>query len=101
MINGCLSDDGVDMYYIERQKKYKDTDVELPVYISRRGTSKNETFHSTVSAKSRGWNQITPELYDACTLWIVVHYNQAKLRKAGRQALPNGMSPSTAASTLR
>jgi len=92
--NGCLSDDGVDMNIIKRQKKYKNTDKMLPVYISTRGTSKNESFHSYMSAKSREWHQIGPNLYDARTFWLVVHFNRKKLRMMGRQALPDGISPS-------
>ena len=96
--NGCLSDDGEDMNMIQRQKKYKKTDKTLPVYISTRGTSKNEAFHSVVSAKSREWHQIGPNLYDARLLWLVTHYNRKKLRMIGRQALPDGISPSEAGS---
>lgn len=95
--NGCLSDDGNDMHSVQRHKKYKDTDTMLPVYTCNRGTSKNESFHSNVSAKSRGWHQIRPELYDARALWLVIHYNREKLQKLGRQALPAGISPSEAA----
>ena len=95
--NGCLSDDGEDMNIILRQKSYKKTKVMLPVYISTRGTSKNESFHSFISTKSKEWRQIRPEIYDARVLWIVVHYNRQKLRKAGKQVLPNGISPSEAA----
>ena len=95
--NGCVSDDGEDMNIIQRQKKYKNTDKTLPVYISTRGTSKNEAFHSLVSAKSREWHQIGPDLYDARLLWIVIHYNRKKLRMAGKKTtLPDGISPSEA-----
>lgn len=95
--NGCISDDGNDMHILQCQKKYKDTNTKLPVYSSTRGTSKNESFHSYVSAKSSGWYQIRPELYDARALWLVIHYNREKLRKLGRQALPNGISASESA----
>ena len=96
--NGCLSDDREDMNMIQRQKKYKKTDKTLPVYISTRGRSKNEAFHSIVSAKSREWHQIGPNLYDARLLWLVTHYNRKKLRMISKQALalPYGISPSEA-----
>jgi len=95
--NGCISDDGNDMHCVQRQKKYKNTDTMLPVYTCNRGTSKNESFHSYVSTKSKEWHQIRPELYDARVLWLVIHYNRKRLRDVGRQALPNGISPSEAA----
>ena len=86
------------MNMIQRQKKYRNTDKTLPVYISTRGTSKNEAFHSVVSAKSREWHQIGPNLYDARLLWLVTHYNRKKLRMINKHALPDGISPSEAGS---
>ena len=94
--NGCLSDDGEDMNIVQREKKYKKTDKRLPVYVSTRGTSKNEAFHSVTSAKSREWHQIGTNLYDARLLWLVTHYNRKKLRMNSKQALPDGISPSEA-----
>lgn len=94
--NGCLSDDGEDMNTVLRHKKYKYTHTMLPVYTSLRGTSKIEAFQSFMASKSREWNQIRPELYDARTLWLVTHYNRKRLRNAGRKALPDGVSPSEA-----
>ena len=82
------------MNMIQRQKKYKNTNKTLPVYISTRGTSKNEAFHSVTSAKSREWHQIGPNLYDARLFWLVIHYNRKKLRMFNKQALPDGISPS-------
>jgi len=82
------------MNMIQRQKKYKNTNKTLPVYISTRGTSKNEAFHSVTSAKSREWHQIGTNLYDARLFWLVIHYNRKKLRMFNKQALPDGISPS-------
>ena len=82
------------MNMIQRQKKYKNTNKTLPVYISTRGTSKNEAFHSVTSAKSREWHQIGTNLYDARLFWLVIHYNRKRLRMFNKQALPDGISPS-------
>ena len=96
ILNGCLSDDEYNMYVTQREINYRSTGDMLPLYTCLRGTNKVEAFNSVLALKSSDWHQIRPELFDARTLWILIHYNRKKLRTEGRSALPNGISPSEA-----
>ena len=96
ILNGCISDDGVDMYILLGDKNYRNTGVMLPVYHCLRGTNNVEAVHSLLALKSHDWHQIRRNLFDARTFWILINYNRGQLRKFSKRALLPGVSPSEA-----
>jgi hypothetical protein len=96
ILNGCISDDGVDMYILLGNQNYRNTGVMLPVYHCLRGTNNVEAFHSLLTLKSHDWHQIRRSLFDARTFWILINYNRGQLRKFSKKALLPGVSPSEA-----
>jgi len=96
ILNGCISDDGVDMYILRGHENYRNTGVMLPVYHCLRGTNNVEALHSLLALKSNDWHHLRRSLFDARTFWIIINYNRGQLRKFGRKALLPSVSPSEA-----
>jgi hypothetical protein len=96
VLNGCLSDDGVNMYIVRGHENYRNTGVTLPVYHCLRGTSNVEALNSLLALKSHDWHHLRRSLFDARTFWIIINYNRGQLQKFGKNALLPGVSPSEA-----
>lgn len=94
ILNGCMSDDGVDMYILRGRENYRNTGVMLPVYHCLRGTNKVEALNSLLALKSHDWHHLRRILFDARTFWILINYNRGQLRKFSKKALLPGVSPS-------
>jgi hypothetical protein len=93
ILNGCVHDE-CNMNVTTGQSYYRGTATLLDTYISRRGSSCVEAWHSVADRKVYASSIMGRKLFDARLHWHITNYNRQRLRNLGRSVLADGVAPS-------
>eukprot|EP00956_Cyclotella_meneghiniana_P042009 scaffold248301_cov116-Cyclotella_meneghiniana.AAC.1 len=92
ILNGCVTDTNT-MNLCTGTADYRRTGFTLPTYKSLRGSSKVEAVHSVADRGMYTSQNIRQIVFDARMFWKMTNLNRGMLRRLGRSALPDSVSP--------